>query len=176
MLNFRFYMKNKNFVFCFVLILLLFILSACESTEEGYRLYEDKSRGYSFEVPASWQQASIQNNDIAFVNSDQTMLLAVKTLDAQSDLSSYVDLMKTNIPTVLSGGVLLGEEKLSVAERNSHKLVVSYNAGNTDFKYALIMIEDKDKNRLLMLTYTTLLKEYERNYNIFQNVLSTLEF
>ena len=174
MLNFRLYMKNKNFVFCFALI--LFILSACESTEEGYRLYEDKSRDYSFEVPASWQQASIQNNDIAFVNSDQTMLLAVKTMDAQNDLSSYVDLMKTNIPTVLSGGVLLGEEKMNIADRNSHKLVVSYHSGNTNFKYALVMIEDKDKNRLLMFTYTTLLKEYERNYDIFQHVLNTLEF
>lgn len=173
-INCCFFMIIKNKVFV-ILFLLLFLLAGCGEVSEGYSLYEDKSKDYSLERPASWQQTSLQNNDIAFINSDKTMLLAVKSFELQTDFSNYVTNMKDNIPKVLSGGVLLGEEKMNVAGNNAQKLVFSYGTGAGNFKYGAILIEDKTKNRVVILTFTTVFEKYDYNYEILQHALNTLD-
>ena len=170
---------KKEIIF---ILLISFLMISCNKegyvtyNPDEYVLYQDSSGTYSFERPMEWNQIPLQNQDTAFINEEKTMLLASKLFDSgEQSLESYTATMKKDFSEKLNKAEYLGEEKMILNGNNAQKLVFSFVGGEKTFKHSLILIENKENKKIIMLTFTALLEEYDKNYIILQNALNTLK-
>lgn len=169
---------KKEIKFVLFIIIVLFLLSGCTKSYVGgnYNLYTNVQNGYSYEVPLSFVQVSIPNNDVGFADNDTKLVfssLGVPLNGASFD-AVYND-FKSNLPRSLDAQIL-SEQKFVSNGNDARQLDLSYTKKESSFRYTVVLVYSEAKGKAVMITFVGPVLAHDSNLQVLRHTLDTLKF
>ena len=145
--------------------------------------YQDKSLGFSVQVPDDWQLGNSGSPDqmVAIAEWEgpddvirESVTVIVTTLERPDDLETIYNMNLANAELMLQDFTIVGVERLEIDEEQAIKLIYSFNYSGTVVQSLVYLLIHEGK--LYTISFATIQPRYGDFSDTFEEVAESLQF